>query len=368
MNLKQLSILFLFLASPWVINAAEPIKIGVAGSFSGDLAPYGIPAKHAVELAAEELNQAGGLLGRQVLVIAQDDVCKPETATNVAAKLIDQGVVAVIGHICSGATNAALSVYKDVKMPVLSPSATLPSLTLEGKNPYFFRTIPHDAIQARVQAEFIVKHLKAPTAVVLHDKGDYGKGLASLVKQELEQRGVQVLLFEGVTPGAVDYSALIRKLGQAQPAVVAFGGYHPEASKLVTQARKKGLKTPFVSGDGVKDPSFLKIGGKFVEGYYVTSPQDISSNPLTLKVTKALKARGQEPGNFGLQAHAAFTALVAAIAGQNSTRPEAIKKGLQANQVETTLGKIIFDAQGDVQGSGFSVYQVQQGHFANLAW
>lgn len=368
MNLKQFSIAILLSLLPCVLLAAEPIRIGVAGSFSGDLAPYGLPAKHAVQLAADDLNKAGGLLGRPVEVIAQDDGCKPETATNVAAKLIDQKVVAVIGHICSGATNAALSVYKDAQMPVISPSATLPSLTLEGKNPYFFRTIPHDAIQAILQADFIAKHLKAQTAVVIHDKGDYGKGLATLVKAELEARGVKVLLFEGVTPGAVDYSALIRKIAQAKPRVIAYGGYHPEASKIATQAKKKGITTPFVSGDGVKDPSFLKIGGKFVEGYYVTSPKDISSNPITLQVTLALKARGQEPGNFGLQAHAAFTALTAAIAAQKSTSPAAIQQGLQTQQVETTLGKISFDAHGDVQGSGFSVYQVRQGQFVGVEW
>ncbi len=352
--------LFAFIPQAW---AAEPILIGVAGSFSGDLAPYGIPPKNTVMLAAEELNKKGGLLGRRVKIIAQDDVCQPNAATIVASKLMDQKVIAVIGHICSGATNAALSVYRGKKLLVISPSATLPSLTLNGQNPYFFRTIPHDAVQAIRQADFIVDKLKYKQIAIVHDKGDYGKGLAHQLKEALKKRGITPLLFEGVTPGAVDYSALIHKLKRLRPQIVAFGGYHPEASKIVTQARKKGLKMDFISGDGVKDPSFLKIGRQFVEGYYATSPADISTQPLTLEVLKKLKARGQTPGNFGLQAHAAFTALVKAIQAAHSTDPDQIKAALQKNEAQTTLGKIRFDAKGDVIGSGFSVYQVKKGAF-----
>ncbi len=345
-----------------------PIIIGVAGAHSGDLAPYGLPPKHTVTLAAEELNKAGGVLGRQIKIVAQDDVCKPGIATDVASKLLSQGVIAVIGHICSGATNAALSVYRGARIPVISPSATSPELTLEGRNPYFFRTIPHDAAQAITQAEFIVTHLKAKRVVVVHDKGDYGKGLGTLVKKELEAKGVEILLFEGVTPGAVDYSALIRKIAQANPDVVAFGGYHPEGSKIVTQARKRDIKAAFISGDGLKDPSFIKIGGKFVEGYYVTSPADISTLAMTKKVNGQLKAKGWEAGNFGLQAHAAFTALIKAIETSNSTKPDDIKKALMQNKVATTLGEISFDKNGDIVGSGFSVYQVENSKFKQLAW
>ena len=259
--------------------ASEPIRIGVAGPLSGDLAPYGIPAKNAVVLAAEQLNAKGGVNGRKVEIIAVDDVCKPEAATNVASKLIYEKVVAVIGHICSGATKAAMPAYREAKVPVISPSATSPELTLEGSNPYFFRTIPHDAAQAIIQADFIVGYLKAKRVAVIHDKGDYGKGLATLVKAELERRNIKVVLFEGVTPGAVDYSAMVRKIKRSKPDVVAFGGYHPEGSKIVTQARKKRIKAHFISGDGLKDPSFIKIGRKYVEGYYVSSPADISELP-----------------------------------------------------------------------------------------
>ena len=344
------------------------IKIGVAGPHSGDLAPYGIPPKNAVMLAADKINEAGGVLGRKVQVIAEDDVCKPEVATNVAAKLVAEDVTAVIGHICSGATIAAMGVYRENNIPVISPSATAPDITLKGENPLFFRTIPHDAAQAILQAKFIAEYLKAKRVAVVHDKGDYGKGLATLVKEGLEKRGINIVLFEGITPGTLDYSALIRKIDSENPDVVAFGGYHPEGSKIVTQARKKGVKADFISGDGLKDPSFIKIGGKFTEGYYVSSPSDISNTPETIEVTEELKARDQQPGNFGLQAHAAATAVFNAIEKAGSTDGEEIGKMLRSESVSTTLGNISFDQYGDVVGSGFAIYQVRDGAFAEVDW
>ncbi|OGH01024.1 MAG: hypothetical protein A2600_01180 [Candidatus Lambdaproteobacteria bacterium RIFOXYD1_FULL_56_27] len=344
----------------------ENLKIGVAGALSGDLAPYGTPPKNAVVLAAEALNKKGGLLGRQVELVLVDDACKPEMAVNGANKLVGEKVVAVIGHTCSGATKAALPIYQNAKIPLLSPSATSPELTLSGNFPYFFRTIPHDAAQAVLEAQFITQVLKAKTVVVIHDKGDYGKGLAELVDQELKKRSVQVLLFEGVTPGAVDYSALIRKVKRLSPEVVVFGGYHPEATKIVSQAKQKGITAKFISGDGVKDPSFLKIGREAVEGYYATSPADLSTVPLAKSVTADLEKKGESPGNFGLAAHAAFGALAAAIAAVQSTDPDQIKAQLHQAKVDSTLGTISFDPHGDVVGAGFSVYQVQGGVFVDL--
>ncbi len=346
----------------------KAIKIGVAGPHSGDLAPYGIPPKNAVMLAADKINEAGGLLGRKVQIVAEDDVCKPEVATNVASKMVAEGVVAVIGHVCSGATIAAMGVYRDNNIPVISPSATNPDITLKGENPLFFRTIPHDAAQAILQAKFIAEFLKAKNVAVIHDKGDYGKGLATLVKEGLEKRGINIVLFEGVTPGAVDYSALIRKIAKENPDVVAFGGYHPEGSKIVTQARKRGIKAAFISGDGLKDPSLIKIGGEYVEGYYVSSPADISTIPATIEVTEELKARGQQPGNFGLQAHAGITALFNAIEKSKSTKGQDIGNMLRSESVSTTLGEISFDQYGDVVGSGFSIYQVRNGEFVSVDW
>ena len=121
-----------------------PIKIGVGAALTGDLASYGIPTSKAAELVVENVNAAGGVLGRQIELVVEDDQCKEEVASNTASKLLGEGVVAVIGHICSGATEAALSIYKDSDIVCISPSATKVELTLSGNYPNFFRTIAHD--------------------------------------------------------------------------------------------------------------------------------------------------------------------------------------------------------------------------------
>ncbi len=119
----------------------DTIKIGVAGAHSGDLASYGLPSSKAAVLVAEKFNANGGVLGKTVEVLIEDDQCKPEMATNAASKLVGEGVVAVMGHICSGATKAALGIYKDEGIIAISPSATTPGLTKSGDYPNFFRTM-----------------------------------------------------------------------------------------------------------------------------------------------------------------------------------------------------------------------------------
>ena len=133
--------------------AADTIKLGVAGPHSGDLAPYGIPAMKAAQLVVKKINANGGVLGKQVELLIQDDQCKPEIATNTATKLVTDGADVVLGHICSGATKAALGIYKDAKIPVMSPSATNPPLTQSGDYPNFFRTIASDDMQAKMAVD-----------------------------------------------------------------------------------------------------------------------------------------------------------------------------------------------------------------------
>lgn len=346
---------------------ASPIKIGVAGAHSGDLASYGLPTVNAANLVVEEINAKGGINGRKIELVVVDDQCKPELATNVAAKLVSDKVVAVIGHICSGATKSALGIYKDSNIVTISPSATNPPLTQSGEYPNFFRTIAPDDAQARLAVSFIKNTLKLKSLAILHDKGDYGKGFAELVQAEAEKEGITVLLFEGVNPGAPDYSAVVNKIGNAAPEGVVWGGYHPEASKLVQQMRDKGMQIPFISDDGVKDNTFIDVAGKYAEGVYATGPMDTSKLPMAMKAIEAHKAKyGEEPGAFFKEAYAATQALVNAIEKSKSTEYDAIVKALKSEYVETSLGNISFDSIGDVIGFGFSVFQVQNGTYVEL--
>ena len=353
------------LAAP--VQAADPIKIGVQGAQSGDLASYGVPSLNAVKIVVDEVNAKGGLLGRTVEVVPQDDQCKPEMATNAATKLISEKVDAVVGPICSGPTKASLPMFQEAALIVVSPTATTPGLTEDGKNPLFFRTVANDNAQATLTSDFMRNKLKVKKVAYLHDNGDYGKGFADKNREIMEKDGTETVLFEAVTPDAVDFSAVVRKLRRAKPDIIVFGGYQPVASKLLQQMRRDNLKTPLIGPDGVKDETFLKMTGKDSEGTYASYPKDTSTLPEYKKAREAhIKAYGSEPGFGYYNAYAAAQCLLAAMEKAGSTDTAKIKDILRENQVDTPLGKLSFNAKGDAAGMGLSIYQVKDGKFVEL--
>lgn len=360
----------LLVAAVWSVPvfAAEPIKVGVAGAHSGDLVSYGLPTLKAVQLVVKDINEKGGINGAPLEILAEDDVCKPEVAANTATKLVSSGVDVVIGHICSGPTKAALPIYRSAKILVISPSATTPGLTQGGEYPNFYRTIAADDAQARTQVDFAINTLHVKKIAIIHDKGDYGKGLAEYAKSFIEQSGqAEVVLFEGITVGAVDYAAVIQKVKRSGAEAVIFGGYHPEASKLVGQMRQKRIDIPFVSDDGVKVETFIKMAGKDAEGVYATGPADVSKNPITIEYREKFKKdEGTEPGAFFDNAVAASLALTNALAKAGSTDLDALAQVLHSDAVATPFGNIKFDAKGEPVGIDFSIYQVKDGQFVQI--
>jgi branched-chain amino acid transport system substrate-binding protein len=348
--------------------AADTIKVGVAGPHTGDLAPYGIPTKDAALMIAEQVNAAGGVLGMQIEVLPMDDQCKPEIATNAATKLVSLGADIVIGHVCSGATKAALGIYKEAEIIAISPSATNPPLTQSGEYPNFYRTIAPDDEQGKLAANFVTNQLNAKRIAILHDKGDYGKGFADFSKLFVEAGGkAEVVLFEGLTPGAMDYSAIVQKIRREKADAVIFGGYHPEASKVISQMKKKRMNVPFVGPDGIKGDGFLDIAGKDAEGVYATGPKDVSSYPENQKAqADFIEKYGKEPGTFFDQGYAAMQTVLNAIEVSGGTEYAGLEKALKSAYVDTAVGRIKFDAKGDAEGVGFSVYQVRDGQFVEL--
>ena len=360
--------LFVSIALTGAGLAADTIKLGIAGAHSGDLASYGLPSVKAAELVVKDINARGGILGKKVELLIEDDACKPEMATNTATKLVSKKVDIVMGHICSGATKAALGIYNDARIIVMSPSATNPELTQSGQYPNFFRTIASDDAQAKLEVDFAINRLKVKTIAVLHDKGDYGKGLAEYARKfAAATKNVKVVLYEGITPGAVDYSAIVQKIKQSGAEAVIYGGYHPEAASIVSQMRKKGMKTIFISDDGVKDITFIKVAGKNAEGVYATGPKDTSKNPLAIAANEAhKKTYGSDPGAFYLNAYAATQAILNAIQKAKSTDYAKVSNALHTYAVDTPLGKIKFDKKGDAIGAGFTMYQVKNGTYVEV--
>jgi branched-chain amino acid transport system substrate-binding protein len=350
------------LSMPVAGMAADTIKLGVAGAHSGDLASYGLPTIKAAELVVAQYNAKGGINGKQIELLIEDDVCKPEVATNTATKLITEGVDVVIGHICSGATKAAMPIYKSAGVLVMSPSATSDDLT---DYPNFFRTIAPNAAQSPAMADFAMNTLGFTKIAIIHDKGDYGKPLAEGAKKRIEESGkAEVVLFEGITPGGMDYSAIVQKIKRSGAEVVIFGGYHPEASKIVTIMKKKRLKVKFVSDDGVKDDTFIKVAGAAAEGVYAAGPQDNSTNPIAIAAkAEHKKVYKSDPGAFFDGAYSAALALLNAIEKAGTTDMDAVIKVLHSEDVDTPIGTIHFDEKGDAVGARYSMYVVKDGKY-----
>jgi branched-chain amino acid transport system substrate-binding protein len=356
----------LALSAPALSYGADTIKFGIVGPHTGDLAPYGLPTVAAAQLVIDKYNAKGGIAGKKIEILKEDDVCKPEIATNSATKLVSSGAQVVLGGICSGATIAAMPIYKDAGILAMSPSATSDELTASGKYPNFFRTIAPNAMQSPAMVDYAVDKLGAKKIAVIHDKGDYGKPLAEGAKAHIEKGGkAEVVLFEGITPGAMDYSAIVQKIKESGADTVVYGGYHPEASKIVSIMKKKRITAKFVSDDGVNGDAFIKVAGEDAEGVYAAGPQDNADNPLAKAAKEEhKKVFNSDAGMFFENAYAATEVMLNAIekAG-GSTKLEDLKKALQSEKVDTPIGKINFDEKGDAIGVGFSMYVVEKGKY-----
>ncbi len=348
--------------------AGDTIKIGVGGVISGDLAPYGISSVRGVEIAVEDLNAKGGILGKKVELLIGDDVCKPEIAVNMATKLVSDGAQMIVGHVCSGCTIAANKIYKDAGLLIISPASTNDDLTLKGEHPNFFRTISYDGAQADLMTSFAKNNLKAKKIALIHDKGDYGKGQMELARKYFEKLGgVEIVLFEGVTTGAVDFTAIVQKIKRSKADLTMWGGYHSDASKIVGMLKKKRVKTTFFGGDGIIGDNFVTLAGKYSDQVYATGPNDTSSNPLYQELTaKHQKKYGEDPGTFFHNGYACVQALANAAEKAGSLDYDKMRAALFANKIESPLGTIGFDKAGDVVGAGFSVYQVQNGKYVQV--
>jgi len=348
--------------------AADTIKIGVPGAHSGELASYGLPTLNAVNLVVDDYNAKGGLLGKQIEVIAFDDACKAEIATNAATKLISDGVVGIIGHICSPAGKAAMPLYNNAKIIAISGSITSPGMTLSGENPYFFRTVANDTASAVAGADYVINSLKAKKVAILHDNSEYGKGYAEQAADNLKKAGnVEVVLFEAITPGAADYSSVIRKVRNVKADVLMWGGYYPEASKLLSNMNSLDAVIPMIGPDGLKDQGFIELAGADAENVYASGPTDTSANPVSkVYAEKHMAKYGSTPGAFFDNAVSATLALLNAIEKAGTTDSAKVIDALHKEDIETAVGTIHFDEHGDAVGVGMSIYQIQNGEYVEM--
>jgi branched-chain amino acid transport system substrate-binding protein len=337
--------------------AAQNIKIAVAGPFTGALTQYGTMVKEGVDTAVEQINAAGGVLGKKLEAVTIDDGCEPKQGPVVANRVVNDEIHYVVGHVCSGATIAATNIYNSEGVVMVTPSATSPAVT-DGKNyDTIFRTIGRDDQQGPAAAKFIAEKIKPQQVAILHDKQSYGQGIATAVKNDLEKAGIKVVLFEGINAGDSDYSAVITKLKTSGADFVYYGGYHPEMGLLLRQGAEQGLKAKFMGPEGVGNPDINAIAGAAVEGMLVTLPADFTKDPSNAAIVKAFTDKKRDPsGAFQLTAYSATQAIAEGIKGAGADDPAKVAAWLHANSVKTPIGNIAWNKQGDLKSFKFDVF------------
>ncbi len=337
--------------------AADSIKIAVAGPFTGPVAQYGEMQKIGAQMAVDRINAAGGIDGMMLEAVMMDDVCEPKQAVAVANNVINDGIKFVVGHLCSGSTQPASEIYEDEGVLMVTPASTNPDITERGFQ-LVFRTIGLDSQQGPVAGQFIAEKIKPARVAVIHDKQQYGQGIAEAVKNTIEDAGIEVVLFEGVSSGQTDFSALITKMKSANVDFVYYGGYHPELGLILRQSKEQGFDARYMGPEGVGNKDISAIAGDASEGLLVTLPADFAAVAENADLVQAFKDKGEDPsGPFVMPAYAAVQIIAESIKATGDTDTQAIAEHLRGNTFETPIGAIAFDDKGDLQEFNFVVFE-----------
>lgn len=339
------------LSLPFAGLARAEIKFGVAAPLTGPHAWNGEETRIGAERAVHDLNEAGGVLGETIAVVLVDDFCDPEQAMAAAQKLVIERVPFVVGHECSGAAIPASALYEQEGIILISPAATNPQLTDRGLR-YTFRTSGRDDQQGTMIADHLAEDWPGANIAVVHDGRAYGQGVAAETKRRLDDLGIDTAVLEQVEPGQTEFSDLVAAFETNDIDVVFYGGYQTEAGLIIRQAKARLPKLGFVVPDGVTAGDFALIAGDAVEGIPMTFFMDAKRQPAAADALASFKAAGVEIDsiNAELYTYAAVQAWAQAAEHAGTTDAARVAEALRERQFDTALGRIGFDAKGDVTG------------------
>lgn len=339
-------------------STAETIKIGMDVELSGGQASFGDSALKGAKLAVKEINDAGGVLGKQIELIEADNASKSEEATRAAQKLITTNkVVAIIGSTTSTNTLGIVPVAQEKEIPLVSSSATNPKVTVDertGKlNEWVFRASFIDPFQGQVMANYATDTLKAKTAVIYTDtSSDYSKGLQTFFKETFLKNGGTILSEESYQQKDSDFKAVLTRIKESNPDVIYLPGYYEEVGKILKQAREMGITVPFMGGDGWDSPQLAEIAGAdalnntFMSNHY--SPED--SAPEVKSFVDAFKAANSDlvPDGMAALGYDAVKLVVDGITRADSTDPTKLRDALAATKdLQLATGKITMNETHD---------------------
>jgi branched-chain amino acid transport system substrate-binding protein len=345
---------------------AQDLTVGVAGPMTGKEATFGAQFKAGADAAVADFNAAGGILGKKLKLDVGDDACDPKQARSVAEKLAGAKLPFVAGHYCSGSSIPASQVYAEAGILQISPASTNPKLTDERAGPNVFRVCGRDDQQGAVAGAYVAKNYKDKVVAVVHDKSAYGKGLADETKKSMNAAGKEEAIYEAITAGEKDYTALVSKLKQANVDLVYFGGYHTEAGLIVRQMRSQGLKTILMGGDALVTAEYWQITGKDGEGTLMTFSPDPRKNPAAAELVKAFRAKGVEPEGYVLYTYATFQVFKQAAEKAKSLESDKLIAAMNGTEFDTAIGKFSFDKKGDPNLPPYVIYDWKDGNYNQM--
>jgi branched-chain amino acid transport system substrate-binding protein len=342
--------------------ADGPIKIGVQAPITGEYAAEGQGIQNGVKLLIDQQNAAGGLLGRKFEMTVCDDEGKPATAAICARKLVNDGVIAVIGTYTSGAALAAAPIYAAANV-IQTSDGTSDELTAKGWKT-FFRNAPPNSAEALFTAEYLVKVKQYKRIAVLSDHSSFATGLADSVEQAVKAAGGNIIAKDFITANTQDYSAVLTKLKSMNPDVLYFSGYYTDGGLIRAQMVQLGMKADFVGGDANQNAAFAKIAGNAVKGAViinVPAPENLpypEARQFLAAYTKAFNS--QPPSIYTFTNADGLRAVFAAIKATNSADTAKLIPWLhEMKSFNGLTGPFTWDSKGERIGSPMTAFEVQ---------
>src|ERR1700761_3911122 len=335
---------------------AEDITIAVAGPMTGGESAFGRQMKNGAEQAVADFNAAGGVLGKQLKLNVEDDACDPKQARSVAEKIASAKIPFVAGHYCSSSSIPASEAYADGNVLEITPASTATKFT-DRDLPNVARICGRDDQQGPAAAKYILKAFAGKNVAILNDKTSYGKGLADEVKKALNAAGFTEKMFESYNKGDKDFNAIVSRLKRDNIDLVYVGGYHQEAGLILRPMRDQGLKTILMAGDALNDREFASITGPAAEGTLFTFGPDPRNNPAARAIVEKFKANNIDPEGYTLYTYAAMQVWTQAVAKAGTTDPKKVMEAIKAGSWDTVIGKLEFDAKGDIKQIDYVVYK-----------
>ncbi len=342
---------------------ADVIKIGHVAPLTGGIAHLGKDNENGARLAVDEINAAGGIkLGDKTYkleLVAEDDKADPKEGTIAAQKLVDAGVIAVVGHLNSGTTIPASKIYSDASVAQISPSATNPKYTDQGFKTTF-RVVANDNQQGSVLANYAKDGLKAKTVAIIDDRTAYGQGLADVFEKVAKEGGIKVVTREFTNDKATDFNAILTKVKAGKPEVIMYGGMDATAGPMAKQMKQLGIKSVLLAGDGACSPEFVKLAGDAAEVLHCSMAGEAVEK---LAKGEEFKTKYKAKFNQDVQIYSPYSydavyVIADAIKRAGKADRAAVTAAVPATNLPALTGNITFDEKGDIKGGAISLFKV----------